>query len=92
MIQTVKLSKQVEKQLKKVPSFIVDKLLSWVLEVERQGLEEVRKVPGYHDEPLKGKLAGMRSIRLSRSYRAYYKTVNDRIEFVQVEGVDKHEY
>ena len=33
------------------------------------GLEEVRKVPGYHDEPLKGDQAGERSIRLSRSYR-----------------------
>ena len=92
MIRTVKLSKQVEKQLRKAPSFIVDKLLSWVMEVESQGLEEVRKIPGYHDEPLKGKLTGTRSIRLCRSYRAYYKIVNDRIEFVLVEGVDKHEY
>jgi proteic killer suppression protein len=80
------------KQIDKLPSFIGDKLLGWTMEVERIGLEEVRKIPGYHDEPLKGKLAGLRSIRLSKSYRAYYRITKDRIEFVTVEGVDKHEY
>jgi hypothetical protein len=24
--------------------------------VEKDGLEQVRKIPGYHDEPLKGEL------------------------------------
>jgi toxin HigB-1 len=57
-----------------------------------RGLEEVRKVPGYHDEPLKGALKGQRSIRLSRGYRAYYRIVGESIEFVRVEGVNKHEY
>ena len=80
------------KQIDKLPSFIGDKLLGWIMEVERIGLEEVRKIPGYHDEPLKGKLAGLRSIRLSKSYRAYYRITKDHIEFVTVEGVDKHEY
>jgi len=42
----------------------------WVAAVELDGVEEVRKAPGYHDEPLKGSRAGQRSIRLSRSYRA----------------------
>lgn len=49
-----------------------EKLADWALAVETYGLEEVRKVPGYHDEPLKGKRAGQRSIRLSRAYRAIY--------------------
>lgn len=92
MIRTVQLSKTAKRQLGKAPSFIADKLLAWALEVERCGLEEVRKIPGYHDEPLMGRLAGLRSIRLSRSYRAYYRIVADRVEFVMVEGVDKHEY
>ncbi len=26
----------------------------WIAAVEWEGLEEVRKAPGYHDEPLKG--------------------------------------
>jgi proteic killer suppression protein len=56
--------------------------------VERVGLEETRKVPGFHDEPLKGKLEGGRSIRLNYAYRAKAATV----ELVSVTGVDKHLY
>ncbi len=48
--------------------------------------------PGYHDEPLKGELKGLRSIRLSKGYRAYYKMMKDAVELVRVEGVDKHVY
>jgi len=75
-----------------VPSFIRDKLLSWVAAVQKNGLENVRKAPGFHDEPLHGKLKGLRPIRLSRSYRAYYRVVSIQVEFVFVERVDKHEY
>ena len=64
----------------------------WVAAVELDGVEEVRKVPGYHDEPLKGNRAGQRSIRLSRAYRAIYEIEKDTIEFVSVEEVSKHDY
>ena len=37
-------------------------------------------------------LKGLRSIRLSKGYRAYYKIVKDRVEFIRVERVDKHVY
>ena len=47
-------------------------VLGWVNDVESAGLSEVRKVLGYHDEPLKGNRVGQRSIRLSKSYRAIY--------------------
>jgi len=61
--------------------------------VERDGLHEVRKIPGYHDEPLKGKRQGQRSIRLSRAYRAIYAVRNEGpAEFVSIEEVSKHEY
>lgn len=60
--------------------------------IELQGLEEVRKVPGYHDEPLKGKRAGQRSIRLNRSYRAIYEIKEEQVEFVSVREVGKHDY
>ena len=53
---------------------------------------EVRKIPGYHDEPLIGELKGLRSIRLSRSYRAYYRIVAGAAVMVNVERIDKHEY
>jgi hypothetical protein len=41
---------------------------------------------------LKGDMKGLRSIRLSKGYRAYYRLLSGKIEFVEVEGVDKHVY
>ncbi len=70
----------------------MDNLLIWVAAVEHDGLEEVRKVPGYHDEPLRGDRSGQRSIRLSRAYRAIYEIKQDTAHFVSVEEVSKHEY
>jgi hypothetical protein len=32
----------------------VDKLMAWVEAVEEDGLEATRRVPGFHDEPLRG--------------------------------------
>lgn len=92
MISTVLLTTLVKKQLKKLPLHIVVNFQNWVEDIEKRGLEEVRKIPGYHDEPLRGDLKGMRSIRLSRGYRAYYQIVRDQICFVSVERIDRHEY
>lgn len=75
-----------------MPRHIVNNLLIWVMAVEHDGLEEVRKVPGYHDEPLKGRRAGQRSIRLSRAYRAFHEIRQDTALFVSVEDVSKHLY
>ena len=61
--------------------------------VETQSLEEARKIPGFHDEPLSGRRRGQRSIRLSRSYRAIYEIRDDGTsELVSVEEVSKHDY
>ena len=75
-----------------LPRHIASKLQLWVDDVEECGLEEVRKIPGYHDEPLRGNRQGERSIRLSRSYRAIYTEQFDEVEFIRVEEVNKHEY
>lgn len=50
----VELSNQAKKDLRTVPSYILDKFEGWVKAVEREGLRQVQKIPGYHDEPLKG--------------------------------------
>jgi proteic killer suppression protein len=92
MIFRVEITRLAEKQLRKLPRHIVDNLMIWVAAVENDGLEEVRKVPGYHDEPLKGDRSGQRSIRLSRAYRAIYEIKEDTAKFVSVEEVTKHEY
>lgn len=83
----------VEKQLRKLPIFIVVKLRKWADQVELYGIAEMRKIPGFHDEPLKGIRQGQRSIRLSKSYRAIYRELSDRsFKIIRVEEVNKHEY
>jgi proteic killer suppression protein len=93
MINVVILSKRAKLDLKSVPIYIRRNLLAWVSSVETEGLEEIRKIPGYHDEPLKGNRVGERSIRLNRSYRAIYIIKDDgTIEFLEVLEVNKHDY
>ncbi len=92
VIRRVELTRRAEKQIRKLPRHIVDNLMLWVVAVELDGVEEVRKVSGYHDEPLKGDRTGQRSIRLSRAYRAIYGIKRDTVQFVSIEEVSKHDY
>lgn len=93
MMTKVELSRQAEKDLEKVPKHIAVNLLSWVEAVESEGLESVRRIPGYHDEPLKGFRVGQRSIRLSLSYRAIYEIRSEGPpRIIEVKEVTKHEY
>jgi len=65
----------------------------WVHSVQRDGLEETRKIRGYHDEPLQGTRQGQRSIRLNLSYRAIYEIGKDGVvELASVGELNKHEY
>lgn len=89
----VVLTKLAKRALLKMPLHIVRKLQAWIDDVENAGLTEVRKIPGYHDEPLKGNRTGQRSIRLSKAYRAIYVIdQNGKIEIVKVLEVSKHDY
>lgn len=92
MITQVLLSKRAQKELMAVPRHVAIKLGAWAEDVGARGLEEVRKVSGYHDEPLKGNRAGQPPIRLSRAYRAIYEIRRADGEFVSIEEVNKHEY
>jgi proteic killer suppression protein len=93
VIRRVEISKFAKKQIRRMPQHIVDNLLGWVDDVETKGLEEARKIPGYHDEPLKGDRQGQRSVRLSGAYRAIYIVRESGVaEFVSVEEVSKHDY
>lgn len=92
-IRTVILSQRAKLDLKRVPIYIAKKLASWVDAVSHDGLFEVRKIKGYHDEPLKGKRAGQRSIRLNKAYRAIYSIKKDGVtELVCIEEVNHHDY
>ncbi len=92
MIKTVVITKSARKDLAGLPRAIVAKFATWVGMVETNGLEEVRKIQGFHDEPLKGKRKGQRSIRLSKSCRAFYVIVKGEIHFAEVREVNNHEY
>lgn len=93
MIRQVAVTRRPEKQVRRLPARVGEKLTHWVYLVMEVGLEEVRKIPGFHDEPLVGRRRGMRSVRLSRSYRALYRVVPEGdIETVRVEEVSKHGY
>lgn len=92
MINIVRLSKRAKKDLLRVPEHVAVHLTKWAEDVEHKGVEEVRKIPGYHDEPLHGRRKGERSIRLTRAYRAIYRVYETTFKFIEVEEVNKHEY
>lgn len=93
MLKTKVVFDKVEKSLRRLPPHILGRLYKWAFDVEKIGLEKVRQIAGYHDEPLKGRRLGQRSIRLNRSYRAIYVlSQKSNIKIVSVEEVNKHEY
>jgi len=89
----VELSCTAEKQLAKMPEYIVKKFALWVDLVSVDGLATARAIPGYRDHVLKGKWKGYRAIRLSNAYRAIYQERRaGTIQLVHVEEVNKHDY
>lgn len=77
----------------KIPIHIARKMGSWIDSVAHDGLQTVRKTPGFHDEPLKGDRKGQRSIRLSKAYRAIYIIgIKGKIEIAEIIEVNKHDY
>ena len=93
MIRRVELTRRAEKQARRLPEHVRKKLWAWAFLVTEIGLQEVRKIPGFHDEPLVGPRRGTRSVRLSRGYRAMYRVVPDGdVELVSIEEVSKHGY
>ena len=76
----------------KVPRQVAAKFFYWKQQVEEHGLELVKKIPGYHDEPLEGKLRGYcRSARMDLGYRVYYRVVGLKVKCVLVEEVNRHD-
>lgn len=89
----VEISRNAQKEILKLPKYISDALLTWIRAVEEDGMKEVRKISGYHDEPLKGDRLGQRSIKLNAAYRAIYIIdSNGTLEIVTVIEVNKHKY
>lgn len=87
----VQFDTRIEKDLSKLPIHILNKLRMWVDMVNHNGIMEVRKISGFHDEPLSGDRKGQRSIRLNKAYRAIYTEDKNTIKVTVIE-VNKHEY
>lgn len=82
-----------EKQLDAIPAHLVGSFYDWVRAVERDGMRSVRQLSGYHDEKLRGELAGLRSVRLTKAYRVLYFETTDGVTHVaQVTRISKHDY
>ncbi len=93
MISIVSITKQALKDLKRTPLHIQEKFRAWLVAVNKTGLIETRKRPGWHDEPLHGDRKGQRSIRLNKQWRAIYVVKDDdEIEFVEIIEVTPHDY
>lgn len=93
MITEIQITKSALKDLKTSPLYIQEKFRAWIVAVNKSGIEETRKRPGWHDEPLLGKRKRQRSIRLNKQWRAIYVIKkNGTIEFVEVMEVMPHEY
>jgi len=93
LINQVDVSKRAERSLQKAPRQVAAKFLYWKRQVEEHGLETVMKIPGYHDEGLRGKLRGrVRSVRMALGFRAFYRVVGATVKCVLVEEVNRHDY
>ena len=90
---TVIWSKDVDKQVDRLPHYIQRKFFTWVEAVNLIGIRKVRMRPGFHDEPLQFDRFGQRSVRLNRSYRVFYvERRGGETELIVVIEVNKHEY
>jgi proteic killer suppression protein len=94
MINRVVASKLATKQLRKAPPQVRNAFAYWVALIAEHGLLNVRKIPGFHDEPIAvGPHAGQRSARMNRAWRAFYVIRRDgSVDLVEVVEVNKHVY
>ncbi|MBL7545855.1 MAG: hypothetical protein JNL11_18705 [Bdellovibrionaceae bacterium] len=94
LIDTIEIGHDAAKLIKnfRVPKAVLKNFDKWKDSVKKQGLLEVRKIPGYHDEPYE-KVIGARSFRLSDGWRVFYKIENqDGKEIISVFKISLHEY
>lgn len=89
----IEISRFAQKQIKRLPAHIRESLITWVSQITKSGIQAVRRLPGYHDEPLFGRMQGQRSARLSRAYRVIYvETEEEYVTLIAIQGVTKHVY
>lgn len=93
MNSTVTITKKAQKDLRKIPKYILIQLDLWVEVIETEGYKAMQKIKGYNDHALVGDRNGQRSSYLSRSWRVIY-TLDDKRNSIQIEvlEVNHHDY
>lgn len=89
-IFTVTFTKNAKKQLEKCPKEIRFKMDIWASDVEKNGIDSVRRQPSYRDEALQGLRKGQRSIRLNRQWRVIYEELTGLI--IEIKEITPHDY
>jgi proteic killer suppression protein len=92
VITVVVITKATEKDLRKVPRHVQVSFFAWVDAVTHEGLEAVRKVPGYHDEPLAGDRVGTTLDTADQGFPRVYRTEGTTAKLVRVIEINKQEY
>jgi mRNA-degrading endonuclease YafQ of YafQ-DinJ toxin-antitoxin module len=79
------------KAIDKLPHQVAEKYALWCAIVRQSGPAGLRLIKSFHDEKLSGKLAALRSSRLSARWRVVYR-VQAEVVTVYVERVTPHDY
>jgi hypothetical protein len=79
------------KVIDKLPRHIAEKYALWCAIVRQSGPPGLRLIKSFHDEKLSGKLAHLRSSRLSGPWRVLYR-VRVEVVTVYVERITPHDY
>jgi proteic killer suppression protein len=88
---TVLEEREASKIIDKLPPHVAEKYAFWVTIVRQSGPYGLRAIKSFHDEKLAGKLAGLRSSRLSQQWRVLYRAEADVVT-VYVERISPHDY
>lgn len=93
MKNVVYLSNQAQKDISKIPEYILFQFDLWIEIIEEEGFLALKSYKGYRDHALKGSRKGQRSTSLSRSWRVIYILDTEKDYFtVNVLEVNHHEY
>lgn len=88
---TVVEARAAAKTIDKLPPQVAEKYAFWLAIVRQSGPQGLRTIKSFHDEKLAGKLAHLRSSRLSQRWRVIYRTREDVVT-VFVERITPHDY
>lgn len=75
----------------KLPLQVLEKYDLWKQIIVRHGPQQLRELPGFHDEKLRGNREGERSSRLNLQYRVIYSVEQDTVTVFVIE-ITPHKY